>query len=204
MTLKYCQELAEMTTTAAKDVMGMPQPGGAGDPEAAAKLLRLVYHELRKLAKARMARLPPGQTLQPTALVHEAYLRLLGKKDVHLENRRHFFFAAARAMRDILVEQARGKAGPKRGGNRRRVELQDCISQDESPSHDVLAVNGALEELEKEDPLKAQIVHLRYFAGMNSAETAQVLGISERSLYRHWRFIKSWLKTRLDDSADAD
>src|SRR6516162_8956874 len=96
-----------------------------GDPEAAARLLPLVYDELRKLAQARMAHLPPGQTMQPTALVHEAYLRLLGKSDLHLENQRHFFFVAARAMRDILVEQARGKAGPKRGGNRKRVQLQD-------------------------------------------------------------------------------
>jgi RNA polymerase sigma factor (TIGR02999 family) len=199
----YCQENAEMSTTAAKNVTSMLRPAQAGDPDATAKLLRLVYDELRKLAKARMARLPPGQTLQPTALVHEAYLRLLGKKDVRLESKRHFFFAAARAMRDILVEQARSKAGPKRGGNRQRVELQDAIAAAEPPLDNVLAVHRALEELETEDPLKAQIVHLRYFAGMNSAETAQVLGMSERTFYRHWRFIKAWLKTRLGASADA-
>jgi RNA polymerase sigma factor (TIGR02999 family) len=193
-----------MTIKPAKDVTSMLRPAQAGDADAAAKLLQLVYDELRKLAKARMARLPPGQTLQPTALVHEAYLRLLGKKDVRLEGKRHFFFAAARAMRDILVEQARSKTGPKRGSDRQRVELQDTVSADEPPLDDVLAVHRALDELEKEDPLKAQIVHLRYFAGMNSAETAQVLGMSERSLYRHWRFIKAWLKTRLDASADAD
>src|SRR5262249_4034528 len=112
---------------------------------------------------------------------------------------------AARAMRDILVEQARSKAGPKRGGNRQRVELQDNVAAAiEPPLDDVLALHKALAELEQEDALKSQIVNLRYFAGMNSAETAQVLGISERSLYRHWRFIKSWLKSRLDASTDAE
>jgi RNA polymerase sigma factor (TIGR02999 family) len=168
-----------------------------GDPDAATQLLPLVYNELRKLAKARLAQLPPGQTLQPTALVHEAYLRLLGKADLHLESRRHFFFAAARAMRDILVEQARSKAGPKRGGGRRRVELTEAIADQGPPSEDILAVHEALAELEREDPRKAQIVHLRYFAGMNAKETADVLGLSERTLHRDWRFIKSWLQTRL-------
>ena len=168
-----------------------------GDESAAARLLPLVYEELRKLAKARMARLPPGETLQPTALVHEAYLRLLGKADLRLEGRRHFFFAAARAMRDILVERARAKAGPKRGGGRLRVELKDDAAAAEPPAEDLLALNEALSELEKEDPLKAQIVQLRYFAGMSAEEAAQVLGMSERTLHRHWRFIKAWLRRRL-------
>lgn len=168
-----------------------------GDREAAADLLPLVYDELRKLAKARMAQLPPGQTLQPTALVHEAYLRLIGKQDLQLESQRHFFFVAARAMRDILVEQARSKAGPKRGGGRRRVELNEEVAVAGPPRDDVLALNEALLELEKEDPLKAQIVNLRYFAGMSVEETARVLGISERTLQRHWRFVKAWLKSRV-------
>jgi RNA polymerase sigma factor (TIGR02999 family) len=174
------------------------QAAGAGDTVAAAQVLPLVYDELRKLARARLAKVPPGQTLQPTALVHEAYIRLLGKADLKVESKRHFFFAAARAMRDILVEQARKKAGPKRGGGRRRVELTDDLADGGNPSTDVLAVDEALEELEKEDPLKAQIVHLRYFAGMNAAEAAGVLGISERTLHRHWRFIKAWLQTKLE------
>ena len=174
-----------------------------GDGAAAARLLPLVYEELRKLAHGWMGRLPPGQTLQPTALVHEAYLRLLGKQHLQLEGRRHFFFAAARAMRDILVEHARSKAGPTRGGGRRRVELQEPVAISAPLSMDVLALNEALAELEKEDPLKAQIVNLRYFAGMTVHETAQVLGISERTLQRHWRFIKAWLKNRLDAPADA-
>ena len=146
-----------------------------------------------------MARLPPGQTLQPTGLVHEAYLRLLGKADLHLESRRHFFFLAARAMRDILVEHARAKAGPKRGGRQKRIELDDAVAVIEPPSKEVLALHEALNELEQEDPLKAQIVNLRYFAGMSMKETAEVLGVSERTLHRHWRFIKAWLKTRLEE-----
>src|SRR5438309_1652949 len=148
------------------------QAAKGGDQEAVARLLPLVYSELHRLARARMAKLPPGQTLQATALIHEAYLRLLGKKDLHLESRKHFFFAAARAMRDILVERARAKAGPKRGGDRRRVELNDAVALDEPPAEEVLALHEALADLERQDPIKGQIVHLRYFAGMTAAETA--------------------------------
>jgi RNA polymerase sigma factor (TIGR02999 family) len=179
-------------------VTAILQAAQKGDQEAAARLLPLVYGELRKLARARMAQLPPGQTMQPTALVHEAYLRLLGKSDLHVENQRHFFFVAARAMRDILVEQARSKAGPKRGGNRKRVLLQDNQAAGEPNPEEVLAVHEALADLEKDDPLKAQIVNLRYFTGMSMEETAQVLGLSERTAQRHWRFIKAWLKSRLE------
>jgi RNA polymerase sigma factor (TIGR02999 family) len=148
-----------------------------------------------------MAQLPPGQTMQPTALVHEAYLRLVGKSKLRLEGRRHFFFAAARAMRDILVEQARRKAGPKRGGDRQRVALPDMPAGAPAPA-EVLAVHEALAELEKEDPLKAQIVNLRYFTGMSMAETARVLGVSERTPHRHGRFLKAWLKGRLGGPDD--
>jgi RNA polymerase sigma factor (TIGR02999 family) len=199
-----CQESLEMPKRAASDVSAILRAAQAGDREAAARLLPLVYDELRKLARSRLARLPPGQTLQPTALVHEAYLRLLGKADLRLEDRRHFFFAAARAMRDILVEQARRKAGPQRGGGRRRVELQENLAVIEPPSEDVLALHEALADLEKEDPLKAQIVNLRYFAGMNVKETAQVLGLSERTFHRHWRFISAWLKARLAAPAGSN
>jgi RNA polymerase sigma factor (TIGR02999 family) len=181
------------------DMTAILQAAQEGDQEAAARLLPLVYDELRRLAQARMAHLPPGQTMQPTALVHEAYLRLLGKSDLHLESQRHFFFAAARAMRDILVEQARSKAGPKRGGGRHRVELQDTPAADGLRTEEVLAVHEALDELEKVDPLKAQIVNLRYFTGMTMAETARVLGLSERTLHRHWKFIKAWLRSRLSE-----
>jgi RNA polymerase sigma factor (TIGR02999 family) len=184
---------------ATRDVTTILQAAQDGDQDAAARLLPLVYDELRKLAQSRMARLPPGQTMQPTALVHEAYLRLLGKADLRLESQRHFFFAAARAMRDILVEQARSKAGSKRGGDRRRVELQDTPTADGLAAGEVLAVHEALAELEEEDPLKGQIVQLRYFTGMTMEETARVLGMSERTLHRHWRFIKAWLRSRLGE-----
>jgi RNA polymerase sigma factor (TIGR02999 family) len=179
------------------DVTAILRAARAGDHEAAERLLPLVYDELRKLARARMAKLPPGQTLQPTALVHEAYVRLLRKKDLRLDGRRHFFYVAARAMRDILVEQARRKSGPRRGGKRRREELTDAVAVCGPPPDEVLAVHDALAELEKEDPLKAQIVNLRYFAGMTAAETARILGISERTLHRQWRFIRAWLKSRI-------
>jgi RNA polymerase sigma factor (TIGR02999 family) len=173
------------------------QAAQMGNRDAAAELLPLVYAELRKLAHARMSKLPPGQTLQPTELVHEAYLRLVGKAGLPLESRKHFFFAAARAMRDILVERARSKAGPKRGGDRRRVDLEDRVSMHEPPADEVLALQEALQELEREDPLKAHIVNLRYFTGMTMKEIGQVLDLSERSVHRHWRFIAAWLKSRL-------
>src|SRR5262245_3650440 len=134
----------------------------AGDAAAAQRLLAVVYDELHRLARARMALLPPGQTLQPTALVHEAYLRLTDKTDLTWESRQNFSFAAARAMRDILIEQARRKAGPVHGGGRQREELDEACAVIEAPADNVLAVHEALEELEQKDPLKAQIVLLRY------------------------------------------
>jgi RNA polymerase sigma factor (TIGR02999 family) len=169
----------------------------AGDAGAAERLLAVVYQELHQLARARMAHLPPGQTLQPTALVHEAYLRLTDKSDVGWESRQHFFFAAARAMRDILVEQARRKAGPVRGGGWQRQELDEACAVLEPPAENVLAVHEALDELEKDDPLKAQIVLLRYFSGLTTAETAEVLGLAERTLDRQWRYLRAWLLKRL-------
>ena len=168
----------------------------AGDAAAAERLLAIVYEQLQQVARARMAYLPPGQTLQPTALVHEAYLRLTDKSDVGWESRQHFFFAAARAMRDILVEQARRKAGPVRGG-RRRQELDEACAVVEPPAENVLAVHEALEELEKRDPLKAQIVLLRYFSGMTTDETAEVLGLAASTLDRKWRYVRAWLLKRL-------
>jgi RNA polymerase sigma factor (TIGR02999 family) len=173
------------------------QAAQAGDPQAAAELLPLVYDELRKLAAQKLAQEAPGQTLQPTALVHEAYLRIAGQSQVTWEGRRHFFFAAARAMREILVEQARRKAGPKQGGGRKRQELHDACAVLDRPSDDVLAVHGALEELETRDPHDAQIVLLRYFTGLTMDETAAVLGIPERTLDRQWRYIRAWLMKRL-------
>ena len=188
-----------MMNARANDVTPILGAAQTGDKDAAARLLPLVYDELRKLAQARMRQLPPGQSLQPTALVHEVYLRLIGKPNLPLESRRQFFFAAARAMRDILVERARRKAGPKRGGGRRRVELNEQVAILEPPSQEVQELHEALNELEQLDPRKARIVELRYFAGMTTKETAEVLGISERTLSRQWRFIKAWLKQRLGE-----
>jgi RNA polymerase sigma factor (TIGR02999 family) len=186
-----------MSVPGDSQVSAILQAAQAGDPRAAADLLPLVYAELHELARARLARRAPGQTLTPTALVHEAYLRIAGDGNLSWEGRQHFFFAAARAMRDILVEQARRRAGPKQGGGRRRQELDEACAILEPPPEDVLAVHEALEELEERDPLKAQIVLLRYFTGLTMNETAEVLGLAERTLDRHWRYIRAWLMKRL-------
>ena len=186
-----------MSATPNHQVTAVLQAAQSGDPKAAAELLPLVYAELHHLAQMRMANQKPGQTLQPTALVHEAYLRISEKSDVSWQGRRHFFFAAARAMRDILVEQARRKAGPKRGGDRQREALDEACAVFEPPAEDVLALHEALKELEQQDPLKAEIVSLRYFAGLTLEEMAEVLGLSERTLRRHSRYITAWLKSRL-------
>ena len=170
-----------------------------GDADAPSRLLALVYSELHKLAEARMAGLPVGQTLQPTALVHEVYLRLTDKDDATWENRRHFFFAASRSMRDILVEQARRKAGPRLGGNLERKELSDEAAAIEPPSIEVLALQEALTELEQQDAQKAQIVQLRYFGGLTMAEIAELLNLAEITIHRQWRFIRAWLKQRIGD-----
>jgi RNA polymerase sigma factor (TIGR02999 family) len=170
-----------------------------GDEQAAVNLLPLVYAELRRLAKSRMAKIPPGQTLQPTALVHEAYLRLVGRQDPGWEGRGHFFAAAARAMRDILVDQARRKASIKHGGDRRRVNADEIALSIESPSEDLLALNEALDRLERDDPRKGQIVMLRYFAGLSREETAEALGLTVRTIDREWRYIKTWLYTQITD-----
>jgi RNA polymerase sigma factor (TIGR02999 family) len=186
-----------MPAEQAQHITELLRAAQAGDTAAGERLLAAVYVELQQLARARMAHLPPGQTLQPTALVHEAYLRLTDKGEVAWESRQHFFFAAARAMRDILVEQARRKAGPVHGGGGRRQELDEACAVLEPPAENVLAVHEALEELERQDPAKARIVLLRYFSGLTTAETANVLGLAERTLDRQWRYIRAWLLKRL-------
>jgi len=168
-----------------------------GDRDAAGDLLPLVYDELKALARARLRALPPGQTLQPTALVHEAYLRVAGLRDPGWDGRRHFFFAAARAMRDILVEDARRKGALKRGRGYERVSLEGDVLAIEPPSDDVLAVDEAVRRLEADDPRKGQIVNLRYFARLTTEETAAALGVSPTTVRREWRFIRAWLETEL-------
>ena len=180
-------------------VTQMLQAASAGDSRAAADLLPLVYAELRKLAQARMAKTPPGNTLQPTALVHEAYLRLIGSNDPSWHSRGHFFGAAAQAMRQILVEQARRKASIKRGGNRRRIDLEKLEPAIEPPSEDILALDEALQRLEQDDPRKAKIVMLHYFAGLTMPETAAAIGVSVPTVERDWRFTRTYLYTLLKD-----
>jgi RNA polymerase sigma factor (TIGR02999 family) len=183
----------------------MADEGGKSvEPEMrpAAELLPVVYAELRRLAAALASRLPPGQTLQPTALVHEAYLRLVGDRDPSWGGRRHFFGAAARAMRDILVEQARRKSARKHGGGGRRVELTEGLALIEPPTDDLLAVDEAIRELQAEKPHLAEIAMLRYFAGLSVDETAAVLEISASTLAREWRFARAWLARRLGGAPD--
>ena len=169
----------------------------APEMQPAAELLPLVYAELRRLAAVLAGRLPPGQTLTATALVHEAYLRLVGTQDPGWEGRRHFFGAAARAMRDILVEQARRKAAAKHGGGAQRVELTEGLAVIEPPAADLLAVDEAIQQLQQEKPRLAEIAMLRYFAGLSADETAAVLGVSASTLAREWRFARAWLVRRL-------
>jgi RNA polymerase sigma factor (TIGR02999 family) len=179
------------------DITQVLHAAAHGDSGAAARLLPLVYDELRALAGARMRDTPPGQTLQATALVHEAYLRLLGSGDSSWTNRGHFFYAAARAMRDILVEEARRKATLKRGGDRARVDLRDVVISIETPADDMLALDEVLARLEREDPRKHRLVMLRSFAGLSAEEAAQALDISLRTVERDWRYIKAWLHKEL-------
>jgi RNA polymerase sigma factor (TIGR02999 family) len=177
----------------------------AGDPRAASELLPLVYDELRKLAAARLADEMPGQTLQPTALVHEAYLRLVGDGQPRDWNGRgHFFAAAAEAMRRILVEAARRKSREKRGGNRSRLDLDAVAVAAPDTRHDLLALDDALTRLTAVDPEAAKLVELRHFAGLTVEEAAQALGISPRTADRVWAFARAWLHRQLTGPTDPE
>lgn len=186
-----------MSADSDKSVTRVLRAAAAGDPGAAHELLPLVYEELRRLARARLKHLPPGQTLDPTALVHEAYLRVVGDDDPGWDGRRHFFAAAARSMRDILVEQARRKAAQKHGGDRHRVPIEHAEPAIAPPSEDVLAVDEAVRRLEQYDARKGQVVNLRYFARLTTAETAKALGVSIGTIEREWRYIRAWLQREL-------
>lgn len=169
-----------------------------GDPSASDQLLPLVYEELRKLAAQRMAHEAPGQTLQATALVHEAYVRLVGSSpDQRWDNRGHFFAAAAEAMRRILVEQARRKAGPKAGGSHRRVELSQADPQVAGPNLDLIALSEAVDRLEELDVRAADVVKLRYFAGLTNEQAAASLGIAASTAKLDWNYAKTWLRAEL-------
>lgn len=171
-----------------------------GDPAAAERLLPLVYDELRKLAAARLANEKPGQTLQATALVHEAYLRLVGCDSAQQwDSRGHFFVAAAEAMRRILIENARRKASLKRGGDHIRIQVADLPEQLDGDQVDLLALDDALRKLEAEQPSKAELVKLRYFAGCSLEESAQILGVSRATAQRNWAYARAWLYGQLKD-----
>lgn len=169
----------------------------SGDPTAADELLPLVYEELRRLAASRMAHETPGQTLQATALVHEAWLRLVGQDGPAWENRGHFFAAAAEAMRRILIERARRRARVRHGGEWQRVDLEHVNVAVTDDDDTVLAINDALEKLERQDALQARIVKLRYFTGLGQPEIAAALGVSEPTVRRHWAYARAWLYAEL-------
>ena len=188
------------------DVTQILQAIEQGDPHAAGQLLPLVYDELRRLARQKLAQEKPGQTLEATALVHEAYLRLVAKGDAsapreqHWDSRRHFFAAAAEAMRRILIDQARRKHSDKRGGDRKRLPLDEVgplTAPEGEPVEDLLALDEVLRQLEAEAPVKAQLVKLRYFAGLSLEDAARTLGISPATAKRYWVYARSWLFGKL-------
>jgi RNA polymerase sigma factor (TIGR02999 family) len=175
----------------------------AGDPQAAAQLLPLVYDELRQLAARKLAREKPGQTLDATALVHEAYLRLVASPQGESgqkvwQGRVHFYAAAAEAMRRILIDNARKKKSEKRGGQQRRIDWHNNIQAPEKPTDDLLAIDEALTQLAAQDAEAAQLVKLRFYAGLSVDEAADVMGLARATAYRTWNYAKAWLRTKLD------
>jgi RNA polymerase sigma factor (TIGR02999 family) len=176
-----------------------------GDPHAAEQLLPLVYAELRRLAALKVAEEKPGQTLQATALVHEAYVRLVDvDKAQHWNSRGHFFAAAAEAMRRILINRARDKNREKRGGRRTRVELEFVECVDDAADDDLLAINEALEQLTGHHPACAELVKLRFFAGLGLAESAAALGLARRTADRYWAYARAWLYKNLNGDKSID
>lgn len=191
-----------MENPAPANLTGVLEAAAGGDPRAAEQLLPILYEELHHLAHSYMNRQADGLTLQTTALVHEAYMRLVGVEDPGWNGRGHFFGAAAQAMRQILIEQARRKAALKHGGDARRVDLSSVEPEIVPPSDDVLALNEALTELEASDPRKARLVLLRHFAGLTMPEAAAAMGISLSTAEREWRFARALLYTRIREKSD--
>jgi RNA polymerase sigma factor (TIGR02999 family) len=170
-----------------------------GDPQAASQLFPLVYDELRRMAAQKLAQEPAGQTLQPTALVHEAYLRLVGDGEYRWDSRGHFFAACAEAMRRILIDNARRRLAQKRGGAAQRLPLDDLLAAADRQDDELLALDEALDELEKHDAQAAQLVKLRHFSGLSHQDAAEVLGITRRVADRLWAVAKAWLHRRLHE-----
>ncbi len=173
-----------------------------GDPEASEQLLPLVYEELRRLAAIRMAKEKPGQTLQATALVHEAWLQLVGDEPTPWNSRNHFFKAASEAMRRILIANARRKKREKHGGNLERVPLEQVEVATDADPDTLLMLTEALEKLEERDPVKAELVKLRFIAGFSNAEAAEALGVSVPTVKRYWAFARAWMFTEMERATD--
>lgn len=180
------------------DVTELLNRAARGDAEAARAVFPAIYRELRKLASAKLSSVPPGGTVQTTALVHEAYLRVVGRHEHGWENIRHFYFTAARAMRDILIDEARRKGAGKRGGGAAHVPLEEITVSLDAPAEDVLALDAVLSRLEKTDPEGHQLVMLRFFAGLSVPEAAQVSGAPLRTVERRWRFLRAWLAREIE------
>lgn len=173
-----------------------------GDPKASDELLPLVYEELRKLAAHKMANQAPGHTLQPTALVHEAWLRLLGNQGAQFAGRAHFFAAAAEAMRHILIDSARRKKALRHGGGQMRVDIQNLEVAALADDDELLAIHDVLDKLAAEEPEKAELTKLRYFVGMTFEEAAEVMGISVATAKRHWAYARAWLYQKIQGNKD--
>jgi RNA polymerase sigma-70 factor, ECF subfamily len=175
----------------------------SGDSSAAALLMQSMYDDFRRVAAAQLRREPPGHTLQPTALVHEAFLRLIDQRNVTWQGRTHFIAVGAQAMRRILVDHARGARRIKRGGERRRIQLDESLTVSPKDNEDIIAIDDALNDLAALDPRQAKIVELRFFGGMTNEEVANVLGISRATVDRQWRAIKAWLRSQLQGDDES-
>ncbi len=194
-----------MPEAAPPELTRLLQAAATGDRQAAAALLPRVYAELRALAAARLAHLPPGQTLQATALVHDAWLDLVGKGDPGWNSRNHFFAAAAHAMRELLIDRARRKAAKKRGGGEARADVDVDLqaAEDGLSGEELLAIDAALGRLKVEHPRRAEVVVLRYYGGLSHDEIAEHLGVTVRTVEREWRFARAWLYTALQGHPPA-